>query len=450
MEIILLGHMGRDDALADRLEGHKLHVIGQWANPGLLDKTVASSGTYSLVENITDVEVIADAVQGIEPDMFLTNFDDALGAGVVNSIRRRVNEKRMPELLLPCPDQQASRIEWDKFYLRDIIEHVDPKYNPINFMVSTEEQVNLAVSFFEEENMEIVVKPRNLTGGKGVKVMGKHFESFKQGRDYALQVLDADNQEGVEVQEKLVGHEFTLQIFTDGKTIIKPPTTHDYPYREDGNLGPGTGGMGDFSMEDGLMPFLTEADYDEAIDITEKILEALKEQNIDYKGVIYPSFFKTDDGLKMVEVNARGGDPELINIIDLIEDDIELAEVLKQIALGELEPNSVRYKKLASAMIYLVSPDYAYRKGPAYEFGMDSSAATANNSRIRFAASERITGSRYRTVGSSRSVGISSNGATPWEARENILKTIEEAFEKPLDLDFRSEVGEEDYVDCLQ
>jgi phosphoribosylamine-glycine ligase len=92
MEIVLLGHMGRDDALADRLEGHKLHVIGQWANPGLLDKAVASGGTYSLVDSITDVSEIVDAVEHIEPDMFLTNFDDSLAAGVVDLIKNRVKK----------------------------------------------------------------------------------------------------------------------------------------------------------------------------------------------------------------------------------------------------------------------------------------------------------------------------------------------------------------------
>jgi phosphoribosylamine--glycine ligase len=355
----------------------------------------------------------------------------------------------MPKVLLPCPDQRASRIEWDKFYLRDIIEQIDAKYNPINFMAKTTEQTSLAIRFFEEEGLEIAIKPRNLTGGKGVKVMGKHFDTYKDGEDYAKQVLSSSNQEGVEIQEKLVGHEFTLQIFTDGNMLIRPPVTHDYPYREDGDLGPGTGGMGDFSMRDGLMPFLSEVDYNEALSITEKILAELQERGIDYKGVIYPSFFKTENGLKMVEVNARGGDPELINIIDLIEEDIDMVEVLRQIALGELEQGSIRYKKLASTMIYLVSPDYAYRKGPTYNFSIDDSALVADETRIRFAAAEGVSMHSYRTVGSSRSVGISANGSTPWEARQKIINTIEEAFDCPLSLDYRSEVGDSDYISRL-
>jgi phosphoribosylamine--glycine ligase len=446
MEIALLGHMGRDEAAADRLQEHTLHILGQWENPGLVDKAEASGGSFQVVDSIANVGLIADKVQAIEPDMFFTNFDDALAAGVVDTIRQRVADRRMPDLLIPCPDKETAKIEWDKFYLRDIIDEIDPKYNPLNFMAETTEQVHEAEEYFEAQGIEIAVKPRNLTGGKGVKVMGKHFATFAEGKNYALQVLESDDQDGVEVQEKLEGHEFTLQLFTDGTTMIKPPATYDYPYREDGNTGPGTGGMGDFSMQDGLMPFLTEADYKEAFGLMEQVLFKLKERDHDYKGVLYPTFFKTPEGLKIVEINARGGDPELINVIDLIDDNIDFGEVLKLIALGELADDSVRYKKLASAMVYLVSPDYSYREGRSYEFGINPEVVAANNCRIRFAAAERTAPNKYRTVGSSRTVGVFSDGATPWEARHNIHETIREGFEQPLTLDYRREVAEEAYI----
>jgi len=449
MELALLGHMGRDEAVAERLHGHTLHIIGQWENPGLVYKAIASNGSFHAVDSITDAALIADIVQDIKPDMFLTNFDDALASGVVDAIKQRVDQRRIPDLLIPCPDKQASKIEWDKFYLRAIINEINPVYNPLNFMTETPEQVHEAVKYFEDSGIEIVVKPRNLTGGKGVKVMGKHLHTFEEGRNYALQVLEADNQEGVEIQEKLDGHEFTLQIFTDGTTMIRPPATYDYPYREDGDSGPGTGGMGDFSMQDGLMPFVTEADYEEAMTLMGQVLTSLKEKSHDYKGVLYPTFFKTDKGLKIVEVNARGGDPELINVVDLIDDDVDFVEVLRLIALGELTEDAVRYKKLASAMVYLVSPDYGYRQGPAYEFGINPNAVAANNCSLRFAAAERISLNRFKTVGSSRTVGLSSNGETPWVARHNIHAAIREGFDKPLLLNFREQVAEKAYIDKL-
>lgn len=445
----MLGHMGRDEAAVDRLQGHKLHILGQWANPGLAEKAVASGGNFQVINSITNVELIADYVQGVEPDMFFTNFDDALGAGVVDAVKRRVADRRMPDLWLPCPDQAAAQVEWDKFYLREIIEEIDPKYNPINFMVETPEAVDDAITFFRDRGIEMALKPRNLTGGKGVKVQGKHFDSYEEGRNYALQVLEADNQTGIEIQEKLEGHEFTLQLFTDGKTLIKPPATYDYPYREDGDTGPGTGGMGTFSMKNGLLPFINQDDYNEAIALMDKLLLALRERGHEYKGVLYPTFFKTADGLKIVEVNARGGDPELINILDVMEDDVDFGEVLRLIAMGELTGDSVRYKKLASAMLYLVSPDYGYRKGATFEFMMDPRMAQELGCSTHFAAAEQISNNHYRTVGSSRTVGVSSTAETPWQARDNIHEFIRAGFVHPLPLVYRDQVAEEAYISGL-
>lgn len=445
MEIALLGHMGRDEALAEHLSNHRLHVIGQWQNPGLLEKAENSGGTYSQIGSIADTEQIADRVEDIKPDMFITNFDDSLAAGVIEAVR-----KRSPETMIPCPDQAASRIEWDKFYFREIIEDIAPKYNPTNFMTQNQNEANEAIDYFEATNTELALKPRNLTGGKGVKVMGKHFETFAEAKDYAARVLSANDQTGIEVQEKMEGHEFTLQILTDGKTIILPPATYDYPYREDDDTGPGTGGMGSFSMEDGLLPFLSQQEYDEAIGLSRQILKELSERGHDYKGWLYPSFFKTKDGLKIVEANARGGDPELINVLDLADDSVDMAEALKQVAVGELNQKSVRFKQLGSTMLYLVSPEYGYPKGPAYEYELDTESVKASGCQVRFAASEKIGPGRYRTVGSSRSVGISATGPTAWEAREKIHEAIRTGFGVPLPLHYRNQVAEKAYIESLR
>lgn len=449
MKIVLLGHMGRDEAVADRLKDHKLYILGQWTNPGLVDKAKASGGDFTVIESVTAVKTIADYVQSIKPDMFLTNFDSALEAGVIDEIKHRVSNKKMPDLLIPCPDRESSRVEWDKFYLRELIDKIDAKYNPKNFMVETPESAIKAIDYFKARGIEVALKPRNLTGGKGVKVQGKHFNTYEEGREYALQVLKAADQTGIEVQEKLGGHEFTLQFFTDGHTLIKPPATYDYPYRKDGDEGPGTGGMGAFSMKDGLLPFVTGEDYDQSVTLMQKLLVELKEQGHDYKGVLYPTFFKTSNGLKIVEVNARGGDPELINIVDLIEDDVNFGEVLKLIALGKLAEDSITYKKQASAIVYLVSPDYSYEKGPSYEFELDPEIITSFGCKVRFAASERIRGNNFRTVGSSRTVGISCLADTPWLARANIHKAIKAGFKQPLKLEFRSQIAEEEYIRSL-
>ena len=95
----------------------------------------------------------------------------------------------------------------------------------------------------------VVVKPEGLTGGKGVKVMGPHLADHDEARDYALELLARGRPgESVLIEEKIVGAEFTIQAISDGRTVVLPPSTYDYPYRFDGDEGPGTGGMGSLSM----------------------------------------------------------------------------------------------------------------------------------------------------------------------------------------------------------
>ena len=97
----------------------------------------------------------------------------------------------------------------------------------------------------------VAVKPSGLTGGKGVKVMGPHLASHAEARDYALSLLARRKRgESVLIEEKIVGAEFTIQAISDGRTVLFPPATYDYPFRFDGDEGPGTGGMGSLSMAD--------------------------------------------------------------------------------------------------------------------------------------------------------------------------------------------------------
>ncbi len=457
--------MGRDAAAVDNLlrHGHEISAVGSWENPNVVDAVRESGGQFKEVTDVKDAEAVADFVQEVQPDIFFTHFDDSLAAGVVDAIRRRVEQGLMRPVLLASPDRESAKIEWDKFFLREMLQEVAPEYNPDhNFMVTDEAGALEAIDFFEREGIQLVIKPRNPTGGKGVKVMGKHFtndaEGYGKARAYAQEVLNHPNQNGLEVQERMdvdrdgnvIGHEFTLQLLTDGKTIVPAPATYDYPYRKDGDEGPGTGGMGTFSQADGLLPFLTQEDYDEMIGVGYKLLAEMKKRGLDYKGVLYLTAFKQKSGKKkIIEVNARGGDPELINIIDLFEDEVDYGEVLRQIALGELNSRIVRFKKLASALIYLVSRGYGDKEEDDVDFDFDWAAVKKAGAKPRFAAGKRIGEKKYRTTSTSRIVGISALGATPWEARQKAHNAIHAGFGGRVPFDYRGDVGDETYINNL-
>lgn len=446
--------MARDEALVDNLvtNGHSVHIAGVWENPGLASKAERSGGSLTLVQGFKtheQIDAIAEWATALTPNMFVTNFDDALAAGVADAVR-----ERDASILLPIPDRESAKAEADKFHLRQLVEEIDPKYNPELKFVTDPVEVDAAVNFFKDQGVEVAIKPRNLTGGKGVKVMGPHLASFEDAAAYAREVLAKPDQTGLEVQEKLSGQEFTLQVLTDGTISVEPPVIHDYPYREDGDNGLGTGGMGAFSMAPGeFVPFLNQDIVNEAMELTRNILRRIKERGGDFKGVAYPSFMVTTDGqLKIIEMNVRGGDPEYVNLIDLLENDVDMGEVLTDIANGELDLSKVRFKKAASAMVYLVAPEYGRSgSGPVIDFGMDLGMFESYGVKTRFSAARGLGNSRYQTVGTSRVVGFSALGKTPSDARALIHMGIQDAFiDGDCPLDFRNDVASKDYIENMR
>lgn len=434
MRIMLAGQIGRDAAIATRLaaEGCELHIAAEFNNPTLVEKAQNSGGEFYLVPSIRDPSDMGRMATYANVDLLWSNSDEALASGIVDEVRSQA-----PGVLMASPDRESARVEWDKFDSRDIIAEIDAEwgtsYNPRYQKVTTAEQVAQAIDYYQMENTEVAIKPRGLSGGKGVKVMGPHLNDHGEALDYATRVVADPAQGGAVIEEKLFGYEFTIQGITDGKTLIAPPATYDYPYREDGDKGPGTGGMGCYTMPSGeQLPFLNEADYDEAIEFMNRVLVKMNERGRDFKGVQYGSFFKTAKGLKCVEFNARIGDPEGINIVELLENDVSLTNILERIAKQELRPEDVRFKKLASTVIYLVSPDYAYRKDRSFVFEVDEQVIAAHGCRTYFAAAEQIGRDRYRTVGASRTLAIATLDKTPGEGRARIHEAIKAGSCGPL------------------
>ena len=128
----------------------------------------------------------------------------------------------------------------------------------------------------------------------------------------------------------MTGAEFTIQAISDGRTVVFPPSTYDYPYRYDGDEGPGTGGMGSLSMAQAALPFMTEAHYRRACEIVELVIERLRAEGRHFSGVMNSGFFATAEGVKVIEFNARFGDPECMNIMSLFEG--SWTEVMREIS----------------------------------------------------------------------------------------------------------------------
>jgi phosphoribosylamine--glycine ligase len=272
--------------------------------------------------------------------------------------------------------------------------------------------------------------------------MGPHLQSHAEARAYARELLER-GERSVLIEERILGAEFTIQAISDGQTVIFPPATYDYPYRYDGDQGPGTGGMGSLSLPEPALPFMSVAQYERACEIIGAVIARLGALGRRFNGVMNSGFFATPEGIKVIEFNARFGDPECMNIMRLF--DGGWTAVMERLCAGGLTSEDVRLRPEASIVLYLVSPDYALREGPPREFRLDRPAIGERDCEVFFASAVEISEGLYRTVGTSRAVALAGSGATLQQARARVL-----AAAATVDgLEWRGDVGREGYLHSL-
>ena len=204
------------------------------------------------------------------------------------------------------------------------------------------------------------------------------------------------------MEERLAGEEFTLQCFVDGETVSPMPAVRDFKRAFEGDRGPNTGGMGSYSQADGLLPFLSQAGYDTALDIVRKVVQAVKEEGAEYKGILYGQFMLTPAGVKLVEFNARLGDPEAINVIPLLQ--TGLADICAAIMSGSLDKLSIGFDAKAAVCKYVVPPDYGMEPKVGVPIRVDSDKIASLGAQVFYARVNRD-GDRLLTT-TSRSVAI--------------------------------------------
>ncbi len=415
-------------------EHSELHAFVGHENPSIVRAAAACGGSHQLGD-VCDPQAVAAFARAREIDIAMVSADEPLAAGVVDALLAQGTRA-------VGPTAAGAEIEWNKTFARSVLVEVAPDASPLLRVVHNGRELDQALAFFG--STPVAVKPPGLTGGKGVKVMGPHLASHEEARDYALDLLQrGGDREGVHIEEKIVGAEFTIQAISDGSTVVFPPSTYDYPYRYDGDEGPGTGGMGSLSMAGSTLPFMTVAHYQQACSIVERVIERLTAQGRRFNGVMNSGFFATADGVKVIEFNARFGDPECMNIMSLFSG--SWPEVMEQICASSLAPDDVPLREEASVVLYLVSPDYALRPGPAYEFTLERERIEADGCNVFFSSAVEIGENAYRTVGTSRAVALTATAPTLEQAR---VRVAENAATVPV-LEWRRDVGDERYLNEL-
>jgi len=291
---LLLGNGGREAVMAEFIsKGYSLYAVLPYENPSIVEFIAKSQGKYTIGDPFNK-ELVGKFIVENEIDTCIISSDNLLRDGLID-LARALNLKTFGATSM------GAKIEWSKTYALDIVEKLAPEMIIKNYNIDNEQDLEYAIETYKGD--DFVVKPDGLTGGKGVKVGGIHFKGKLEGLEYAKSCLESAGR--VIIQEKVEGEEFTVMGITDGKNLVITPTTFDYPYRFDNDLGPGTGGMGCLSFENGLLPFLSQSDVDTCANLMRDTIRYVNRDSLEFTGVIYGGFFKCYDGIKFIEFNAR-------------------------------------------------------------------------------------------------------------------------------------------------
>ena len=343
MNILLLGSGGREHALAVALA----------ASPRCDELYIApgNGGTAAVGENVLldaeDPAAVADFARETGCGLVVIGPEAPLVVGVADAVRA---------VGIPCfgPGAEGAQVEGSKKFSKELMERAGvPTAAYASF---TDEAAALA--YVRDQGAPLVVKADGLAAGKGVVVATE----LSQAEDAVRACFDgAFGKAGatVVIEEMMTGPECSLLAFTDGETVRPMCTSQDHKRALEGDRGPNTGGMGAYAP----VPIVTDEEHAAMVDALEKTVAQLHAEGIDYRGCLYGGFMLTPAGPKVLEFNARFGDPETQVVIPRLEND--LVEVMLAVAEGRLSEVELHWSDRWAVTAVLTSAGYpgSYEKG---------------------------------------------------------------------------------------
>lgn len=331
LTILVVGGGGREHAIVEALSraASVQDIICTPGNPGIaaLARCVPGPQTPAAVTALAQSEAAHLVIIGPEAP---------LAAGVVDALQAA----HIPAF---GPTQAASRLEGDKAWSKAFMSrHGIPTARYQSFTA-----LDAAQTYAQSQPLPIVVKDTGLRAGKGVTICHSHAEAQQ-----ALSDIFAQPDAGAVIEEFMVGQECTVLAFCDGTRAVPMPAAQDHKTIYEGDTGPMTGGMGV------ICPFpISGADMGRVqAEILDKVMAGMKAEGLPYVGVLYAGLMLTQEGPKVVEFNARFGDPEAEAVLPLLRSD--LAQIALSCTQGKLDASQVEFDAAASAVIILAAPGY--------------------------------------------------------------------------------------------
>ena len=416
MNVLVVGGGGREHAIVWALS--KSRKVDQlFCAPG-------NGGIASLAQCIpikaTDVEVMVAWAVSHAIDFVVVAPDDPLALGMVDA---------MEAAGIPAfgPRANAAIIEASKVFSKNLMA----KYHIPTAKYNTFTDMDAALAYVKEQGAPIVVKADGLALGKGVIVA----QTVAEAED-AVRAMMADKRFGeagtrLVIEECMTGPEVTVLAFCDGEHLVPMPSSQDHKRAYDGNKGPNTGGMGAISPSPNYTPEVAQRCMKEIFLPT---VAALKAEGRPFHGVLYFGLMLTPDGPKVVEYNARFGDPECQAVLSLLESD--LLDIMLACREGTLDQLDIRWKDAAACCLVLASGGYPGKYQSGYPIsGLEKAGETA----MVFHAGTRVNEDGQVLTSGGRVLGVAATGSTLNDAINGAYSAAKHiSF---TDMQFRTDIG---------
>lgn len=418
LKILIIGGGAREHAV-----GWK---VAQSQRSGEIFFAPGNAGTMQIGTNVdinaTDIPKLLDFVKREHIDLTLALPDDPLSLGIVDEFEKA-------GLRIWGPTKAASQLEWSKAFAKNFMAHY--KLPTAEFRTFTD--IATAKNYLLRQKYPVVIKASGLALGKGVVIAESKEEAHEFLEDLMVKKIFGDSGTEVVIEEFLSGVEISIHALCDGNNYKIFPPSQDHKRINDGDMGPNTGGMGVI----GPLPFITNDIMDRIErEVIAPTLVAMKESGIPFKGILYPSIMLTEDGPKIIEFNARFGDPEAEVYMRLLDSD--LLEMFEASIDGKLSEIEIRWKNLFACNIALASAGYPgdYKKGKEIK-GIDE--AELNQKVVVFHAGTKIKDNELVSSGG-RVLGVSATGGDLQGALDNAYSAI-----KKINFDgmqYRKDIGQ--------
>src|SRR5471030_610042 len=367
MKILVIGSGGREHALVWKLaqSSHAEKIFCAPGNAGIAQERLVKNSSLVECVNVSADDLPKLLAFALEKKIELTVVgpDNSLALGIVDLFQKN-------GLRIWGPNQKAAQFESSKVFSQNFME----KYGIPTASAGTFSDATAAKKFAASLGGKCVVKADGLALGKGVLICANQSEAEKAVDEIMVSKAFGAAGANVVIQEYLEGIEVSLHALCDGKTAKIFPTSQDHKRALDGNLGLNTGGMGTYSPT----PFLTDAQLAATARLVlEPFMRGCTAEGIDYRGLLYPGVMLTKNGPKILEFNARFGDPETQVYLTRLEND--LVELLDASVDGTLDKIELKWKPEASVCVVMASGGYPgnYGKGKPI-LGLESADALPN------------------------------------------------------------------------